>query len=182
MYRLLAVRKNLPLGGDHHGTCSRHTTGNGSCATGQTGMTVPSPDPVGKSEPPVKAPSPAAEVPAAASASVGPTTEITLQDFQRIQLRVGVIRAAEIHPQADRLLVLQVDLGEAQPRQVVAGIRATYQPADLIGKQVVVVANLKPALLRGVESKGMVLAGSDAAAGIVILSPERALSPGSPVK
>ena len=138
-------------------------------------MTVPSPDPAGKSEVPVKAPAPVAEI-------LGASSEIPLQVFQRIQLRVGVIRAAEIHPQADRLLVLQVDMGEAQPRQVVAGIRATYQPADLIGKQVVVVANLKPALLRGVESKGMVLAGSDAAAGIVILSPERALSPGSPVK
>ncbi len=145
-------------------------------------MTVPSPDPAGKSDPQVKPAAPAAGSPAGASTSIGPAAEITLQDFQRIQFRVGVIRSAEIHPQADRLLVLQVDIGEAQPRQVVAGIRANYQPADLIGKQVVVVANLKPALLRGVESKGMVLAGSDATSGIVILSPERALSPGSPVK
>ena len=178
MHRLLAVRKNLSLGGNYDGTPARYPLSFGSGATGKTGMTVPSSDPAGKSEP-VKSPAPAAEAPGAASAA---TAEITLQDFQRIQLRVGVIKSADIHPQADRLLVLQVDLGEPQLRQVVAGIRANYQPADLVGKQVVVVANLKAALLRGVESKGMVLAGSDAASGIVILSPERPLTPGSPVK
>jgi methionyl-tRNA synthetase len=108
-------------------------------------------------------------------------TPITLQDFQRITLRTGVVVAAENHPNADRLLVLKVDIGEAQPRQLVASIRGTYQANELIGKQVVVVANLNPAMLRGVESQGMALAASDGST-IVVVTPERPVKPGSPVK
>jgi methionyl-tRNA synthetase len=112
-----------------------------------------------------------------------PSSEITLQDFQRIQLRTGTIVAAELHLQADRLLILKVDIGGGAPhRQVVAGIRSAYQPSDLLGKQVVIVTNLKPAMLRGVESQGMVLAASDPAAGIVLVCPDRPVPPGSTVK
>ncbi len=125
-------------------------------------------DEAGKTQTP-----PAAPTPAAALASI--------QDFQKLAFRVGVIVSAELHPQADRLLVINVDLGEPTPRQVVAGIRASYQPADLLGKQVVVVANLQPAVLRGIESQGMILAASDDS-GIVVVSPLRAVKPGSPVK
>ncbi len=125
-------------------------------------------DEAGKTQTP-----PAAPIPIAALASI--------QDFQKLAFRVGVIVAAEVHPQADRLLVIKVDLGEPTPRQVVAGIRASYQPADLLGKQVVVVANLQPAVLRGVESQGMILAASDDS-GIVVVSPQRAVKPGSTVK
>lgn len=133
----------------------------------------------GKTSPPASVTPPsAAQAPAAAAAPV----EITLQTFQQIALRVGTITAAEAHPKADRLLVLTVDIGEAAPRQVVAGIREAYpQPAELIGKQVVVVANLKPASLRGITSQGMVLAGSDET-GIILLHPGRLLKPGSTVK
>jgi methionyl-tRNA synthetase len=84
---------------------------------------------------------------------------ITIEQFQGVELRVATVTAAEPHPNADRLLVLKVDLGTEQ-RQIVAGIRAHYDPAALVGTQVVVVANLEPAKLRGVESQGMLLAAS----------------------
>src|SRR5207249_3943022 len=77
-----------------------------------------------------------------------------------LELRVGTIRAAEPHPNADRLLVLRVDLG-SEERQIVAGIRSHYDAAALVGRQVVVVANLEPARLRGGESQGMGLAATD---------------------
>ena len=106
--------------------------------------------------------------------------EIGLEQFQQIELRVGTIIKAEVHPQADRLLVLQVDVG-GQTRQVVAGIKQAYQPAELTGKQVVVVANLKPATLRGIESQGMVLASQDGST-LALLTLDRPIQPGSVVK
>jgi methionyl-tRNA synthetase len=99
----------------------------------------------------------------------------------RLDLRVGTIVEADYHPQADKLLVLKINLGEEQPRQLVAGIRRSYEPAELIGQQVVVVANLKPAILRGLESQGMILAASDEA-GVSIVRPQRPTSNGSTVK
>jgi len=84
---------------------------------------------------------------------------ITIEQFQQVELRVGTVKEAAPHPNADRLLVLKVDLG-TEERQIVAGIRAHYEPATLVGTQVVVVANLAPATLRGVESQGMLLAAS----------------------
>ena len=104
-----------------------------------------------------------------------------MDDFKKLAFRIGTIVSAEDHPNADRLLVLKVDIGEGAPRQVVAGIKSTYQPAELVGKHVVVVANLKPAVLRGVESQGMVLAASDATT-IVLVSPDRPIPAGSTVK
>jgi methionyl-tRNA synthetase len=109
------------------------------------------------------------------------TQPITIEEFGRVDLRVGTIRAAAPHPNADRLLVLQVDVGEAQPRQLVAGIRAAYDPRFLVGRQIVVVANLKPAMLRGVESQGMLLAASDPD-GLSVLAPGRRFAPGTKVK
>ena len=87
-----------------------------------------------------------------------PPAEIEFGDFQKVLLKVGEVKAAEKHPGADRLLVLKVDIGEAEPRQIVAGIASKFTPDELIGRKVVVVANLKPAQLRGVESQGMILA------------------------
>jgi len=112
---------------------------------------------------------------------IGEASEASLEDFQRVKLRTGVVISAEAHPNADRLLVLKVDVGEDAPRQLVAGIKACYEPSALVGKHVVVVANLKPAILRGVESQGMVLAASDGSS-IVLLSPERSVAAGSPIK
>ncbi len=111
----------------------------------------------------------AGPVPAPASAPETPTT-IAIDDFQKIQLRSGRVLSAEKHPKADKLLVLKVDLGEATPRQIVAGIAAKYAPEELVGRTVVVVANLKMAKLRGVESHGMLLAaGGPEVVGLVSL-------------
>ncbi len=128
--------------------------------------------------PPAAPPTPS---PAAPPAPAATTDEITIDDFLKVDLRVGTIRKAEPHPNADRLVVLSVDLGEETERQLVAGIRAAYEPASLVGKQIVVVANLKPAKLRGVESRGMILAASDAS-GVHVLSPDAPTAPGSKVK
>ena len=106
---------------------------------------------------------------------------VSIEEFGRLALRVGVITAAQDHPNADRLLVLTVDIGEGAPRQVVAGIKGSYQAADLIGKRVVVVTNMKPATLRGVESQGMVLAASNDTS-LVLVSPEQPIPAGSRVK
>ena len=106
---------------------------------------------------------------------------LSIDEFRKIDLRVATITAAAPHPNADRLLVLQVDLG-AEQRQLVAGIRAHYEPAALVGKQIVVVANLEPATLRGVQSQGMLLAASDAEGRLAIVEPERAVAPGATVK
>ena len=106
---------------------------------------------------------------------------LTIEEFQRLALRVGIITAAQDHPNADKLLILTVDIGEAAPRQVVAGIKGSYQASELVGRRVVVVANLKPAKLRGVESQGMVLAASDTT-GIALVGLERPIAPGSTVK
>jgi len=83
---------------------------------------------------------------------------IAFEDFAKVKLRAGKILAASPHPNADKLLVLSVDIGEERPRQIVAGIAAKYAPETLVGKQVVVVINLKPAKLRGAMSEGMLLA------------------------
>lgn len=101
---------------------------------------------------------------------------ISIDEFRKLELKVATIIKAEPHPNADRLLVLQVDLG-SEERQIVAGIKAHYAPEELVGRQVVVVANLETAKLRGVESQGMLLAASDGDR-IVILIPEKKVSPG----
>ena len=105
---------------------------------------------------------------------------ITIDQFRALELRVGTVRAAEPHPNADRLLVLRVDLG-GEERQLVAGIRAHYEPAALVGRQVVVVANLEAARLRGVESQGMVLAASEGER-VVLLAPDAPVPPGAVVR
>lgn len=84
--------------------------------------------------------------------------EITIDDFSKIELKVGTVIKCEKHPKADKLLVSQVDLGD-ETRQIVSGIASCYRPEDMVGRKVIVVTNLKPAMLRGVESQGMLLAG-----------------------
>ena len=85
---------------------------------------------------------------------------ITIDDFEKIDLRVAEVIHAEKHPNADKLLVLKLKVGE-ETRQVVSGIAKYYSPEDLIGKKVVLVANLKPIKLRGLESYGMILAAGE---------------------
>lgn len=86
--------------------------------------------------------------------------EITIDDFAKLDLRIGTVIDCKPHPKADRLLVEQIDLG-GEVRQVVSGIAKSYKPEEMIGKQVVLVANLKPVKLRGVESQGMILCATD---------------------
>lgn len=105
---------------------------------------------------------------------------ITIDDFAKLDLRVGVIKKAEKVEKADKLLQLKVDLGN-EVRQVVSGIAKYYQPEQLIGKQVILVANLKPVKLRGIESSGMILAASDDN-GLVLGTLDGMVKPGSKVK
>ncbi len=109
-----------------------------------------------------------------------PTT-ISFDDFLRLDLRVGKITDAQPHPNADRLIVLQVDLGTEQ-RQLVAGIRGHYEPTDLVGRLIIVVTNLAPRKMRGVDSNGMLLAASTPDQSQVILLTTMAdIPPGSKV-
>lgn len=91
-----------------------------------------------------------------------PTTDnfITIDDFLKVELRVGEIKVAERIPKADKLLRFEIDLGEEKPRQILAGLAEFYEPETLVGRKVVVVANLKPRTMRGLESQGMICAAS----------------------
>lgn len=95
-----------------------------------------------------------------AEAVTGIANYIDITDFAKIELRVGEVKTAERIPKADKLLLLTVDIGEEKPRQILAGIAQYYEPESLIGRKIVVVANLKPRKLRGYESQGMLLAAS----------------------
>jgi tRNA-binding protein len=106
---------------------------------------------------------------------------ITYDDFVKLDLRIARIVDAKAHPNADKLLVLQVDLG-TETRQLVAGIRGHYEPADLVGKEIVVVANLAPRTMRGEESRGMLLAASsEDHSKVILLAPMSDIAPGSKV-
>jgi methionyl-tRNA synthetase len=117
-----------------------------------------------KTAPPVKG---ATEADAAKSAQAqvaappeGVATYITIEDFARVEMRVGQVLMAERVPKSDKLLRFAIDLGEESPRQILAGIAEHYEPEKLIGRKLVIVSNLKPRKLRGFESQGMVLAAS----------------------
>jgi methionyl-tRNA synthetase len=86
--------------------------------------------------------------------------KIKLDDLDKVEFKLGVILQCELHPDAERLLVFQVDVGEEEPRQIVSSIAEFYKPEEVIGKRVVVVTNLKKAKFRGVESNGMLLCAS----------------------
>ena len=88
---------------------------------------------------------------------------------------------ADVVPKSDRLVKLKVDLGEPEPRQILAGIREHYAPEALVGKRVVVVANLKPRKIMGLESQGMVLAAKDDASGLSVLGLDKDIAPGTRV-
>jgi methionyl-tRNA synthetase len=90
----------------------------------------------------------------------GVTSLIDITDFTKVDLRVGEVLTAARIPKADRLLLLTVDIGEEKPRQILAGIAQYYEPEQLPGRKIAVVANLKPRKMRGHESQGMLLAAS----------------------
>ena len=129
---------------------------------------------------PVSAPAPAA----------GPDAkpQITFEEFAKVDLRVAKIVTAENHPSADKLFKLQLDDGSGTPRQICAGIRGHYTCEELVGRLIIVVANLAPRMLRGEESRGMLLAASDVpkdpAASqqnrkVILLAPSVDIAPGS---
>jgi methionyl-tRNA synthetase len=105
---------------------------------------------------------------------------VTYEEFRKIELKIARIKDVQEHPNADRLYVIKVDVGDKE-KQIVAGIRNSYSKESLVGKFVVLVDNLEPALLRGVESQGMLLASSDEK-GISVISPDREVVLGSIVK
>jgi methionyl-tRNA synthetase len=106
--------------------------------------------------------------------------EIVYDDFAKLDLRVGTIVAAEKVPKADKLLKLQVDMG-FETRTIVSGIAAHFKPEDITGKQVVVVANLAPRKMRGIESNGMILMAEDKAGKLHFVNPIDAIDNGSSV-
>jgi len=111
---------------------------------------------------------------------------ITYDDFIKLDLRVATVVEADDHPNADKLIVLKIDIGGEQ-RQIIAGIKGYYQPADLVGKQLVVVTNLAPRKMRGLESQGMLLAATvpgeeeHSYLDVVVATPDRPVPPGAAV-
>ena len=105
---------------------------------------------------------------------------VTYDDFAKLDLRIATVLAAREHPNADKLVLLTIKVGEEE-KQIVAGIRAHYQPQDLVGRQIVVVNNLQEVVLRGEESRGMLLAASDDQ-GIALLRPDRECQSGAVVQ
>ena len=102
----------------------------------------------------------------------------TIDDFQKIEIRVGTVLSVDIVEGADKLYILQVDLGEEKPRQILSGIREYVTKEDLLEKQFPFVTNLAPRMLRGHESQGMILAGSDDG-GLALLNPTKKLTNGT---
>ena len=105
---------------------------------------------------------------------------VNIQDSSEIDLRVAEIKAVEEHSDADKLLVLKIDAGDGE-KQLVAGIKNHYSAEELVGKKIIIVNNLAPAVLRGVESQGMLLAARDGGK-VVLLTTEKDVEPGSRVQ
>ncbi len=122
---------------------------------------------------------PSTESPATGAVDTRPAA-IPYEHFSQLDLRVARILEAREHPNATKLLLLKVRVGDIE-KQIVAGIRGHYEPAQLVGTQIVVVNNLAPAMIRGEESNGMLLAASDNS-GVVLVRPERELADGARVK
>jgi methionyl-tRNA synthetase len=132
----------------------------------------------------VPAPAPDSSLPQPPAATNLPAAaqpaSVTYEQFAQLDLRVARVLEAREHPNANKLLLLKIKVGEAE-KQIVAGIRGHYEPAALVGRLIVVVNNLAAAVIRGEESSGMLLAASDGAA-VVLLQPERQIADGSKVK
>ena len=105
--------------------------------------------------------------------------QLDFEDFKKLDLRVGEIKEVKDHPNADKLYVLSVDIGE-EMREIVAGMRHYYKREELIGKKIIIVANLKPVMLRGVKSNGMLLAAQKGEK-VVLLEPGKDIGNGAKV-
>ena len=130
---------------------------------------------VGPTQPPPAAVPPPPPPPPAAP---GP---ISYEDFMKVQLKVGKVVECTDHTNANKLLVLKVDIGGGEVRQIVSGIKQWYTPAQLVGKNVIVVTNLAPKPMRGVDSQGMILAASSGG-DVIVCIPEKEAAAGSQVK
>ena len=105
---------------------------------------------------------------------------VSLEDFKKLELRVAEIESVAPHPNADRLYVLGIKVGEVR-KQIVAGIRQHYTEEQLKGKKIIVINNMEPAVIRGVESNGMLLAASEGES-LTVVVPERPIADGAQVK
>ena len=140
-------------------------------------------EPVTQAPPPAAtapAPAPAAAAAAPAAAPAAPAT-ITIDDFAKVHLKVAKVLEAEKMPKSQKLLKLKVDAGEAEPRTILAGIAESYEPEQMVGKSIVIVANLAPRKMMGIESNGMVLAASPDDGKAIVLNAEPA-APGTRVR
>ena len=133
-----------------------------------------------KAAKPAKAEAPKAEAKKEAKPAAAAADEIAIEDFAKIDLRVATVIAAERVPKTDKLIKIQVKIGDEE-RTIVSGIAQHYEPEALIGRNVIVIANLKPAKLRGIESRGMLLAASDGE-GNLVLADAPGIASGSKVK
>lgn len=106
---------------------------------------------------------------------------ITFDDFTKSELKVGTVLEAEEVVGSEKLIKLMVDLGEEKPRQILAGVKQWYKPEDFVGKQVIVVANLEPRVMMGLESQGMVLA-ADSEDGPIFLTVPKEVPPGTKIR
>ena len=104
----------------------------------------------------------------------------TFEQFKQLEIKIAQIKAVRDHPNADKLYCITIDVGGAE-KQIVAGIKLSYKPEELVGKKIVVVNNLEPAIIRGEKSEAMLLAASDSK-GITVLIPDRDMEIGSSVK
>ncbi|MEK7465422.1 MAG: methionine--tRNA ligase subunit beta [Patescibacteria group bacterium] len=105
---------------------------------------------------------------------------VEFEDFKKLELRVGEIESAEAVLGSDKLVKLMVDIG-TEKKQILAGIAKQYSPADLVGRQIIIVANLAPRMMAGLESQGMLLAAHNTEGGAVLLVPDKEVAPGSQI-
>ena len=117
-----------------------------------------------------------------AAAAAGPTPTISIDDFMKIDLRIARVLEDHLVEGADKLLKLRLDVGELGERQILAGIRAAHDPASLVGRLIVVVANLEPRKMRFGTSEGMMLAAGPGGADIFVVAPDSGALPGMRVK
>ncbi len=101
------------------------------------------------------------------------TEQVEYKDFEKLDIRIGTVKEVNPHPNADKLYVLKIQFDKEPDRQIIAGIKNYYKPEEILGKQVAVIVNLKPATLRGVESNGMLLAADNDEGKVVVLTPEK---------
>jgi len=149
--------------------------------TDQPQTPVPQPQTPEPPATPSSSPASAAAATQAGPAPVETPSVITIDDFMKVQLKVAKILEAEKMPKSQRLLKLKVDAGEAEPRTILAGIAESYEPEALVGKSIVIVANLAPRKMMGLESNGMVLAASPDGGKAIVLNAEPA-DPGTRVR